>query len=360
MCVLNDGFLKAKNEVACTGADYQVLRSIAEKTSQDHGTIITTDQTSRHWTNELVSLTGEHRTLNEFSIENGDDRSSRILVFLHGWGGGVGLYYKNFLTLSKYCKIYAIDLLGMGASSRPPFQLHKESKDARAKEAVDWFLEAIEEWRIKRRIKQMTLLGHSLGAYLAVHYALDHPRRVTQLILLSPVGILHRRTAGIPKPSLWLKWVWHLEISPFAVVRLCEPLGRWLVARWVKRTLHKLPLEESQLMCDYIHDIWRRPGSGEHALPHILKPGGIAYLPLVGVIQDIDVPIVFIYGQADWANIDGGHESACKIRATRHCRLRDGCEPVNIISGAGHYAQLQAPEAFNSIVDRVMTHVGKH
>jgi cardiolipin-specific phospholipase len=50
-------------------------------------------------------------------------------------------------------------------------------------------VDALEEWRIKRGLDKFTLLGHSLGGYLAVAYALKYPGHLNKLILASPVGI---------------------------------------------------------------------------------------------------------------------------------------------------------------------------
>jgi cardiolipin-specific phospholipase len=38
-------------------------------------------------------------------------------------------------------------------------------------------------------LEKMTLIGHSLGGYLTVAYALKYPTRVDKLILLSPAGV---------------------------------------------------------------------------------------------------------------------------------------------------------------------------
>jgi len=43
----------------------------------------------------------------------------------------------------------------------------------------------------KMGLETMTLVGHSLGAYFSIAYALKFPTRVSKLILLSPAGIPH-------------------------------------------------------------------------------------------------------------------------------------------------------------------------
>lgn len=157
---------------------------------------ITTDVVSdpygpRRWHSSLVKLRGKNRALNEFSVERVGEHVDQNLVLLHGYGAGLGFFYKNFegLSRAKGWKLYALDLLGMGRSSRPPFKVHTKDRQGSITEAENWFIDALEEWRIQKNIDRFTLLGHSLGGYLAVAYALKYPGHLNKLVLASPVGI---------------------------------------------------------------------------------------------------------------------------------------------------------------------------
>jgi len=129
--------------------------------------------------------------LNEFSVERLGEHVEHNLVMLHGYGAGLGFFYRNFESISRAegWKVYALDLLGMGRSSRPNFKIHAKDNESKIAEAESWFVDALEEWRIQRGLERFTLLGHSLGGYLAVAYALKYPGHLNKLILASPVGI---------------------------------------------------------------------------------------------------------------------------------------------------------------------------
>jgi len=139
----------------------------------------------------MVQLAGKNRALNEFSVERTGETADQNLVILHGYGAGLGFFYKNFETLSRPhgWHLYALDMLGMGRSTRPPFKIHAKSREDQIREAEDWFIDSLEEWRKKKNIDKMTLVGHSMGGYMAVCYALKYPGRLNKLILASPVGI---------------------------------------------------------------------------------------------------------------------------------------------------------------------------
>ena len=69
------------------------------------------------------------------------DKSKPQIVLIHGFGGSAIIFFKLFKHLSEKYHVFAIDLLGMGRSSRPPFL-------ARTKEeAEDYYIQSIEKWR---------------------------------------------------------------------------------------------------------------------------------------------------------------------------------------------------------------------
>ena len=55
-------------------------------------------------------------------------------------------------------------------------------------DAVYYFVNSIEAWRIEMRLESFSLLGHSFGGYIATFYSLMCPNKVEQLFLLSPLG----------------------------------------------------------------------------------------------------------------------------------------------------------------------------
>ncbi|KAF2817514.1 alpha/beta hydrolase [Mytilinidion resinicola] len=306
----------------------------------------------RRWSSQMVHLSGKNRALNEFSIERIGEPVEQNLVMLHGYGAGLGFFYKNFEGLSRAegWKLYALDMLGMGRSTRPKFEVHAKERADQVTEAENWFIDALEEWRVKKKLERFTLLGHSLGGYLAVAYALKYPGHLNKLILASPVGIpedpyavnaampepedstmaneflqdqneainnsnpnatkpgdnnnfLNARSkaakssSGTSTPSSsepprkplpgWLVYLWDKNISPFSLVRWSGPLGPRLVSGWTSRRFSHLPDDEAQALHDYSYSLFRQPGSGEYALGRILAPGAFARSPLIRRIQGV-------------------------------------------------------------------------
>ena len=86
------------------------------------------------------------------TYEFGDPNTMPTIVMLHGFAGSALLYYPLFEYLSTRYHVLALDLLGMGCSSRPEFLANT------TREACLFFIESIEEWRKEMGLDKMTLV----------------------------------------------------------------------------------------------------------------------------------------------------------------------------------------------------------
>lgn len=150
------------------------------------------------------------------------------IVICHGYGAGLGFFYRNYHSLSQIpnAKIYAIDWLGMGGSSRPDFKFKHSSKtpvNDVVKQAEDFFISALEELREVQKIDKMILIGHSLGGYLSAVYALKYPERVEKLILASPGKLLFFSF----NPGYFFFWFNTFANSCHFFNILCYPISRY-------------------------------------------------------------------------------------------------------------------------------------
>lgn len=157
------------------------------------------------------------------TIESSNKSDRLPLVLLHGMGGGVGLWVMNIDSLSEKQKVYAIDLLGFGRSSRPKFP-----KDALEAEKV--FIQSLEEWRKMVGLEKFILLGQSFGGYLACSYSILYPDRVKHLILSEPWGMPNLPIDIVDdiKIPQWSKMFLSIFsfFYPFTVFRAVGPLGK--------------------------------------------------------------------------------------------------------------------------------------
>jgi len=133
------------------------------------------------------TLTVESVALHYRLLRSGADRAP--LVLLHGVASNLTRWseFVENTTLRQCWDLLRVDLRGHGESlTRTPTGMERWSDDLAA------ILDA-------ERYRRAVLVGHSLGANLAVHVAARHSARVAGLVLIDPVvsGALHGRARWI-------------------------------------------------------------------------------------------------------------------------------------------------------------------
>ncbi|KAI9316780.1 Alpha/Beta hydrolase protein [Dichotomocladium elegans] len=320
------------------------------------------------------------------------DSDTKSLVMCHGYGAGLGFFYRNYYALGQMpgWRVFALDWIGMGRSSRPKWTITRKNKgswDQIIDEVEDHFVESLESWRKAVGLETMTLMGHSLGGYFAACYALKYPKRVEKLILVSPAGIPESPsevtrpknetpeqvidkqasninnsmqaeaasaalgdTSDVPVPRrripLWAKYLWDKNITPMSIVRMSGPLGASLVNVYTSRRFAHLETQEQHALYDYLYHITSSAGSGEFALAAILAPGAYARRPLFRRLAGLQMPTVFIYGEDDWMDYKAAE------KAKEHMKV-----PVKVIRipYGGHHMYLDNPDEFNDVVYNELT-----
>jgi 4,5:9,10-diseco-3-hydroxy-5,9,17-trioxoandrosta-1(10),2-diene-4-oate hydrolase len=106
-----------------------------------------------------------------------------VVIFLHGAGGGASGYSNfkgNYPEFAKAgYRTIVPDLLGYGLSSKPDI----------AQYDLDFFVAGVKGLVDALGLKNITLLGNSLGGAVALGYALAYPDEVSRLILMAPGGV---------------------------------------------------------------------------------------------------------------------------------------------------------------------------
>jgi abhydrolase domain-containing protein 5 len=268
-----------------------------------------------------------------------------VLVLLSGYASGSGLWASCLDQLASRYQVIAVDWLGTGCSERPPF---RETTTAGAE---GFFLRSLESWRAHRLgpAARVTLVGHSLGGYLAAAYALGHPQAVEHLVLVNPAGVpaLANQRMEEARAKYWvvgaLGRAWEGGVTPGSLIRALGPLGKGAVESVVTRRFSRLPSPPTPELSDYIHKIMAARGSGEFALPLLLEFGALAKHPvgprmLQGAWRG---PTTIIHGQHDWMPVLESERLAGDLK-----RLLGMDAFFAIIPGTEHYVFMEAPEKF--------------
>eukprot|EP00127_Corallochytrium_limacisporum_P000317 Clim_evm12s11 gene=Clim_evmTU12s11 len=273
-------------------------------------------------------------------------KADKTLVILHGYGSGACFWFKTleFFGSMDGLKVYSVDWLGKGSSSRPHFPTWSPEK------GEAFFIDALENWRIQMGIDRMILSGHSLGGYLVTCYALKYPMRVEKLVLVSPVGIPEKPKVLFPQIKTakarmlvgLMRVGWGMNITPGWILRsVTEARGRSIVDTYVQSRFLGLKEHERQIISDYMYAISVLPGSSEYCMNSILQAGAYARQPLINRIEDLDAPVTFLYGEVDWMDSSWGEKAL---------EVMKGDGKVHTVPRAGHQLFLDNPLVFNELL----------
>ena len=165
---------------------YPVNFSFDEKDWNKDAVVVEEEKTSSFWAWCHCASKNEYEGLKAnchiWTYEFGK-KEKPVLVLIHGYYSSSLIFYKLFKSLSENFHVYAIDLLGMGRSARPKFNI-------RTSEQLELFyVNSIEKWRESVGIKSFSLLGHTFGAYVASKYCLHYSEHVSNLAMISPYGV---------------------------------------------------------------------------------------------------------------------------------------------------------------------------
>jgi pimeloyl-ACP methyl ester carboxylesterase len=128
-----------------------------------------------------------------FWREAGDQNRS-ILIFLHGSWHDSSQWEEVMESLSENFHCFALDLLGFGNSI--------PTKPANMSISVE--VDCLHEFLSTLNLDSVYLVGHSLGAWIAVDYTLKYPELVRGVVTIAPEGLSLTNWRKHDKFTLWL------------------------------------------------------------------------------------------------------------------------------------------------------------
>lgn len=141
------------------------------------------------WFDALGRLPIKTITVQHQRIAYLDQGEGPPVILLHGFGGSMWQWEHQQAALSAHFRVITPDLVGAGLSDKPDIEYSPDQ----LLEFLIGFLDAL-------RIPQASIVGNSMGAGLAIGLALDHPTRVSRLILID--GLPAHVMEHLGSPSL--------------------------------------------------------------------------------------------------------------------------------------------------------------
>lgn len=111
------------------------------------------------------------------------------VLLLHGFGGSMWQWEHQQAALSAHFRVITPDLVGAGLSDKPEIEYRPDQLLA----FLVGFMDAL-------KTPQASVVGNSMGAGLAIGLSLDHPERVSRLVLID--GLPAHVMEHLASPSL--------------------------------------------------------------------------------------------------------------------------------------------------------------
>ncbi len=229
-----------------------------------------------------------------FVVVCGDEKAPPLLL-LHGSASNSAIWMGHVAVWAAHFRVYAVDMIGepgLSAPSRPPL----------ASEAHALWLDDV---RQALGLTGVSIVGASLGGWLALDYATRRPEHVESVVVLCPGGVGRQRS--------------FLKVIPLLL------FGRWGRRKLREQILGRAPANLSpaiQRFMDFVALIH------EHFRPRLVR------LPVFSdhALKRLSMPLMAIVGGKD-AMLDSEETRQRLERNVAHVNVRYLPEVGHVIPG---------------------------
>jgi pimeloyl-ACP methyl ester carboxylesterase len=252
------------------------------------------------------------------------------LVFVHGLSGAWQNWLENIPHFARTHRVIALDLPGFGSSPMPPWQL-----------SIPAYGRFLRDFCERLGVDRCSLVGNSMGGFIATELAITEPERVDDLTLVSAAGITWARARREP------------AVMIAQVGRAAAPLLLKLQTSSMRR-----PRLRRAAFQGVFHDPTRlrRELLWENFVPAMQSPGYFdAMSNLFGYdirdrLEEIGVPTLIVWGRNDRVVPVPAALSYKKL-------IGDNAELV-IFDECGHVPEIERPVRFNRVLERFLAKEG--
>ncbi|SMQ83655.1 2-succinyl-6-hydroxy-2,4-cyclohexadiene-1-carboxylate synthase [Bacillus sp. OV166] len=242
------------------------------------------------------------------------------LVLLHGFTGDSSTWTPFYDAWEKQMKLINPDIIGHGKTESPDvlsrYQIESVAKDLKT------ILEHLD-------VKQVDLLGYSMGGRLALTFALLFPERVRKLILESASpGLATENESQLRrmKDAELAKFIKEQGISSFVDYWEGIPLFQ---------TMKRLPSAQKQVIRE------QRLNNSPTGLANSLLGMGTGSQPnWWGKLNELTCEVMLLTGEEDKKFCDIADKMMKELKNTSWV----------VIEGSGHAIHVEEPEKFGTIV----------
>jgi len=249
------------------------------------------------------------------------DGKKPIIFFVHGAGGDIDAWqYVRPQILEKGFASISLDIRGHGHSAHPRTPHSYELKN---------FVSDIITILNQEKIEKVIMIGHSFGAIIATHFAIEHPERLNKLVLISGTYRAPNHLTSARTKSIANKFI------DFAALISPPPIFRGH-STYPKGKFHK-DVELFGLIRTILRNSWAS---------YLLTSKQAINLDIKEKLKNIHVPTLLIAGTKDSIN-------SISILHEMHNEIPDSS--LEIIEGANHVVILNNIDKVAEVINNFLS-----
>lgn len=269
----------------------------------------------------------------EIAYVDEGDREAPVLLMVHGLGGYVKNWYPTIDELSSDYRCIALDLPGYGLSTIRDFQ---------EEDYLEFFSNAVQVFVEKLDLKEVTLLGHSMGGQVSIVTALKEPDWLRTLILAAPAGF---ETFTEQEGAL---------LKNFASAQVLMNHNETQIRAAYQANFVSMPPMVEELIQDRLK---AKEADWFEAYAVVREMGvrGMLEHPVNASLEKITIPTYVVFGENDLLIPNKYLHPTLTIDQVAEIGKKIPNVKIEMIESAGHMLQMDRPESFNRIVKQILT-----
>ncbi|MCC0176251.1 alpha/beta fold hydrolase [Waterburya agarophytonicola K14] len=262
---------------------------------------------------------------------NNSNFPSPVIIFIHGFGASIEHWRHNLPVISRTYDIYALDLLGFGASRKADVEYS----------ATLWTEQLHDFWQTFIGTP-VILVGNSIGSLVCLNATATYPKMVAGLVMLSLPDVSVREDILPPLIRPLVTTLENLVASPFLIKNILKIVRKPnIIRRWAG-----LAYPNKQAVTDELVEILSSPAydddSGQTLLRLSRSVRKASFAKSVKeLLPKITIPMLLIWGLQD------------KMIPPNQAKEIASFNPLlKLIElpNAGHCPHDEYPDEFNSIL----------
>src|SRR5215203_2460172 len=294
---------------------------------EGYGATASPDWRQTDWARELKSVEVDGTPINYVDVGSGDEEP---VVLVHGLGGQWQNWLENIPRLAEGRRVLALDLPGFGLTPEP----------SDGEISIPGYGRCVHAFCEKLGLGEVDVVGNSMGGFVVAEVAIQFPRRVSRLALVSAAGITSADALQAPI----------LTIGRLASVIATNTAARdrQLAARPITRhaSLALVARHPRLLKPDLAYEGFFK-GAGKGGFDAALR-ACLSY-DFRDRLPDVKVPTLIVWGEKD---------SIIPVRdADEFERLIEDSRKV-VMRDTGHIPMAERPNAFNDVLVEFLAESG--